>query len=170
MPLEEVFGCGIFAYAGAEGLPVWTGNDSWSAAAQVVCTAHSKQADLSIMLQIHMKSRYGMCVNYSYGSDSLFLVAILLNCLTSCHNPKYFPSCLLNLFKLCPMVPCMTVTQKLRNLYVPRRHCACLSRLLLIQIIWSKACFQVAFGKGCEEDATCRRFVLVECKWLLGLG
>lgn len=121
MPLKEVclvvgfLHMQINCYAGAVGLPVWTGNDSWSAAAQVICTAHSKQAAPFIMLQIHFKSRHGICVSYSYGSDSLFLVSILLNCLASCHDPIYFPSCLLNFFKLCPVAPCMTVTQKLRS-------------------------------------------------------
>lgn len=106
----------------------------------------------------------------SYGSGSLFLVSILLNHLTSCHDPIYFPSWLFSFFKLRLGAPCMTVTQKLRNLRVPGRHCSCLSWLLLKQVIRSKACFQVAFGKGCEEDGTFRRLVLVECKWLLGLG
>lgn len=85
MPLEEVvclvvgfLHMQISCYAGAVGLPVWTGNDSWSAAAQVICTAHSKQAAPFIMLQTHMKSRHGICVNYSHGSDSLFLVSILI--------------------------------------------------------------------------------------------
>lgn len=68
------------------------------------------------------------------------------------------------------MAPCMTIMQKLRNLGISGRHSACLSRLLLKEVIWSKACFQVAFGKGSEEDDTFRRLVLVECKQLLGLG
>lgn len=37
----------INCYAGVVGLPVWTGIDSWSAAAQVIGTAHTKQAVLS---------------------------------------------------------------------------------------------------------------------------
>lgn len=104
MPLEEVclvvglLHMQINCYAGAVGLPVWAGNDSWSAAAQVICTAHSKQAAPFIMLQIHFKSRHGSCVNYSYGSDSQFLVSILLNYLTSFHDPIYFPSFLLIFF------------------------------------------------------------------------
>lgn len=128
MPLKEV--CLVVGFlhmqincnAGAVGLPVWTGNDSWSAAAQVICTAHSKQAAPFVILQIHMKSRHGFCVNYSSGNDSLFLVSILLNYLTSCHDPVYFPLCLLNLFELYPVAPCMTATQKLRNLGVLGRH------------------------------------------------
>lgn len=63
----------------------------------------------------------------------------------------------------------MTVTPKLRS-WVYLGDTACLSRLLLEQVIWSKACFQVAFVNGSEEDDTFRRLVLVECKWLLGLG
>lgn len=129
----------ISCYAGAVSLPIWTGNNSWSAAAQVICTAHSKHAAPFIMLQIHMKSRHGIRVNYFYGSDSLFLVSILLNYLSSCHDPIYFPSWMLYFFKLGPGSPCMTITQKWRNLVVPGRHCACFSWLLLKQVLWSKA-------------------------------
>lgn len=48
MPLEGVcldvgfLHMQISCYAGAVGLPVWTRNDSWSAAAQVIGIAHSK--------------------------------------------------------------------------------------------------------------------------------
>lgn len=68
----------INCYAGAVGLPVWTGGDSWSAAAQVIRTAHSKQSSLLFMPQIHTEGGHWICVNYSYGNDNLFLVAILL--------------------------------------------------------------------------------------------
>lgn len=67
----QINGC-----AGAVGHPVWTGGVGWSAAARVICTAHSKQSSLFIMPQIHVENEHGICVNY--GNDNLFLVTILL--------------------------------------------------------------------------------------------
>lgn len=70
------------------------------------------------MPQIHVESGHGICVNYSYGNDNLFLVAILLKYLLPGSN---ILSTLLSLFflfffsrnfvKLRSVIPLVTFTQ-----------------------------------------------------------
>lgn len=155
-------------YAGAVGLPVWTGDDSWSA-----CSPNDLHCTLQAAISLHHASDpHGVWAwdLHALWQWHLFMVAILLKYLLPWSSILFTLLCFLFLIFFSLNLSCDPVCN-FRAIIVGF-WCAWETLSLLEQVAAiTSHLAKLPLEQWAVKRMTCsEELALVECKWLLGLG